>query len=656
MQSIITTTLYLLSILIPLTFTTINSELFEFPKFILLLSGTMIISFSWAYHAYKNRDFSLPISSSKLISYSLLFFLASQIISTIFSIHPYTSFWGYYSRFHGGLLTTICYTIIYFSAVKWLNKKSTLKLIKIMIGTSFFISLYAIAEHFGIDKNFWIQDVQNRPFSTLGQPNWLSAYLIPQLFLVIYLNHTNRIKSKSLFYLVFTTIFTAFLYTKSRSGFIGFTLSYLTYIFLLIRNYSFASIKPMIIKLSLLLAFIALVIGTPYSKKISELLTAKNIAVSSPISSGTQLDNGGTESGDIRKIVWTGALAIFQKHPIIGTGPETFAYTYYNDRPVAHNLTSEWDFLYNKAHNEYLNMASTTGLIGLLSYLYFHLTLLKTSFLTIKKTKKIDHSEDDLLRSFYPVLGASLAGFTVTNFFGFSVIPVFLSMIMLASFASTITGPHSDLPRLRFTQLLILPLILLYPLTIFIADYKYAKGKALLDAVKPTEALPYLLSASRARPGQDLYHSTLGEAYAILGNKDKALSELEINRGLNDRHLNFYKSRAKIYLTLATSDTSFNQPAAKELEEARVLAPTDPKLAYNLGLVYTRLGDSNKAEQNFRDAITLKPNYQEPYYALTLFLEQSKQIDKITPVLSLAKANLATYSAQLKEKIDKYLN
>jgi len=654
MQSIITTTLYLLSILIPLTFTTINSELFEFPKFIILLSGTIIITIAWAYHASKTRDFSFSTSSSKLISYSLLFFLASQIIATNFSIHPYTSFWGYYSRFHGGLLTTICYTIIYFSAVKWLDKKSTLKLIKVLVGTSFLISLYAIAERFGIDKNFWIQDVQNRPFSTLGQPNWLSAYLIPHLFLVIYLNHTNRIKSKSLFYLIFSSIFIAFLYTKSRSGFIGFTLSYFTYIFLLIRNYSFTSIKPMVIKLSLLLIFISLVVGTPYSKKISELLTPKNVVVSSPIPSGTQLDNGGTESGDIRKIVWTGALAIFQKHPIVGAGPETFAYTYYGDRPTAHNLTSEWDFLYNKAHNEYLNTASTTGLIGLLAYLSFHFAILKTSFLTIKKTKKVDHSEDDNLRSFYPILGASLIGFTITNFFGFSVIPVFLTMVILASFASTLTKDHEELPLPTVSHLFLIPVLLIYPLTIFIADYKYAKGKAYLDAVRPSEALPYLLSASRARPGLDLYHSTLGETYALLGNKEKALSELKLNKDLNDRHLNFYKSRAKIYLTLATSDASFNQPAAIELEEARALSPTDPKLAYNLGLVYTRIGDSAKAEDNFRDAITLKPNYQEPYYALTLLLEQSKQLDKIHPVLSQAKANLATYSAQLKEKIEKY--
>jgi O-antigen ligase len=54
---------------------------------------------------------------------------------------------------------------------------------------------------------------------------------------------------------------------------------------------------------------------------------------------------------------------------LFGTGVETFAYAYYFVRPQAHNLTSEWDYLYNKAHNEYLNYFATTGFIGLGTYL-----------------------------------------------------------------------------------------------------------------------------------------------------------------------------------------------------------------------------------------------------------------------------------------------
>ena len=72
-----------------------------------------------------------------------------------------------------------------------------------------------------------------------------------------------------------------------------------------------------------------------------------------------------TDSAEIRRIVWSGAIEIARNYPLFGTGPETFAYAYYKYRPAEHNLTSEWDFLYNRAHNEFLNVAATSGFLGL---------------------------------------------------------------------------------------------------------------------------------------------------------------------------------------------------------------------------------------------------------------------------------------------------
>lgn len=655
MQSIIVNTLYLLSVFIPLTFTTINSELFEFPKFILLLSGTLVITVTWATHVYQTKKFALARPLSPL-SYSVLAILLTQTISTIFSINPYTSFWGYYSRFHQGLLTTICYTIIYFATVNWLDKKSTLKLIKISVGTAFFVSLYAILERLGIDKSFWIQDVQSRPFSTLGQPNWLAAYLIPNIFLVFYLSRINKSISRFFTYSLFITLSIALLFTRSRSGLIGFALAFFTYWILLIRQFNFGKIKQSFVQYFGILLLATIVIGTPFTPKLIDLFIKQSAPPAITISAGgTALENGGTESGDIRKIVWSGALKLIAKYPLLGTGPETFAYTYYWERPLAHNLTSEWDFLYNKAHNEYLNIAAGAGLIGLLAYLSWHAAIFATGLIRIPRSKKVAQDLDDNTRELHAILGACVIAFAVTNFFGFSVIPVYLMMTLISALPSAAnTEPLQPPYHIPYTLYFILPLVLIYPLKIFLADINYAKGKQYYDASQIGTAIPHLQNAVKARPGLDLYHATLGEAYAAAGQKDLALSQLQINRGLNPYHLNFYKSRAKIYLTLASVDPSYHVQAAQELEKARELAPTDPKLAYNLGLVYTRLSDTAKAEAQLKDAISLKPNYAEPYYALTLLYEQTKKLDKIAPLLTDAKAHLATYSAQLREKIEKY--
>ncbi|PIR99177.1 hypothetical protein COT87_00805 [Candidatus Collierbacteria bacterium CG10_big_fil_rev_8_21_14_0_10_44_9] len=642
MQSIIVTTLYLLSIFVPLIFTTINSELFEFPKFILLLSGTLVITVAWIIHILKTRDYQITRAKNiSPIHIGILAVLITQIISTLFSINPYTSFWGYYSRFHQGLLTTICYTIIYFAAVKWLDNKSTLKLIKISVSTAIIISLFAISEHFGIDKNYWIQDVASRPFATLGQPNWLAAYLLPNIFLTLYLHQTST-RAKNIsppHYIVFLVLITALLFTKSRSGLLAFSLSYLTYWLLIARQFSFAKIKRSLIIFTIP-TFIAIFANIPHFTRI--------IPVNYPAPQGTTLETGGTESGNIRKIVWTGALRLIIKHPILGTGPETFAYTYYWARPTAHNLTSEWDFLYNKAHNEYLNIAATTGILGLLAYLSWHLAIIFVSLKQIAHTKKVSQDKEDSLRMFYPVLGASVVGFTITNFFGFSVIPVYLMMILIAALPNIIINVPLEAKYFSPAYIFIL-IILIYPLRLFLADIYYARGKA-------TNSIHLLQKALAIRPGLDLYHAQLGEISASKGQTDLALHELAINKTLNPYHLNFYKSRAKIYLTLANIDPKYYIQAAEELESARTLAPTDPKLAYNLGLVYIRLDKNNPSIKNLQDALTLKPNYAEPYYALTLLYEETKQTNLIPPLLKSATANLATYSAQLKAKIDRYIH
>lgn len=676
MQAIIVATLQLMILAIPLVFTTVNSELFEFPKFLLLFTGTIVIATAWALDLYRQqKSLSSFVFRPSSLSLALLLVLATQALATVFSINFYTSFWGYYSRFHQGLLTTICYTLIYFSALKFLDYKSTQKLIKISVITATLISLYAVAQRFGIDHKLWIQDVVNRPFSTLGQPNWLAAYLLPNIFLTIYLAISKTVRANNhspLHYLVYALLFTAILLTKSRSGFLAFALSYPAYWALTLRNLTWPKIKGPLLLFSLSSFIFCLIIGTPYTPPISQLLnnTSQPARLSAPADGGgTQLESGGTESGDIRKIVWTGALDLVKRRALLGTGPETFAYSYYWTRPTAHNYTSEWDFLYNKAHNEYLNIAATCGLIGLAAYLYWHFTIARLSLTKVAKSKKVKQAPQSALRAFYPVLAASLISFSVTNFFGFSVIPVYLTMILLSALPETFTlaergrsSVNAFSQYYRLFGLLSFVLCLMFPFRLLLADLSYAKGKANLEGQNFLQAETLLARAISLRPWEPLFHSYLAETYAQLAvsqksspYRDLALQEIAFTSKSNPWHLNYLKSRTKTFLTLTLLDPAYHQQAAVELERGRELAPTDPKLAYNLGLVYSRLGDIPNSIKQMTDAIALKSNYYEPYYALTLLYEESKQTDLILPLLEQAQANFDPLPEPLEQKMLKYL-
>ncbi|MFH1840737.1 MAG: hypothetical protein ABH807_01075, partial [Candidatus Shapirobacteria bacterium] len=165
---------YALFFLTPLAMTPFNSELFEFNKMLAVYLLTILIGAVWAVRMIKEKKIIFQRTPLDLF---LIIFLLTQILAFFFSIDRHTSFWGYYGRWNGGLLSTFCYLLLYWALVSNLNPKNILLTVRYLLFATAIVALYGITQHFGIDKNLWVQDVQNRVFSTLGQPNWLAAYL-----------------------------------------------------------------------------------------------------------------------------------------------------------------------------------------------------------------------------------------------------------------------------------------------------------------------------------------------------------------------------------------------------------------------------------------------------------------------------------------------
>src|SRR3989344_2956480 len=161
-----------------------TSEVFEFNKMLAVYVITILISAAWVVKWIETKKITLRRTPLDL---PIAIFLASQILSTIFSIDLHTSLWGYYSRFHGGLVSTIAYLLLYYALVTNLTRDQVSFAIYSIISSAVLVASYGVLEHFGIDRQLWVQDVQSRVFSTIGQPNWLSAYLVAILPLPIFL-------------------------------------------------------------------------------------------------------------------------------------------------------------------------------------------------------------------------------------------------------------------------------------------------------------------------------------------------------------------------------------------------------------------------------------------------------------------------------------
>ena len=652
----------LLLFFVPLVLFPKTSELFEFNKMVLTYTVTVTICASWLIKMVMERRI---IFRRTILDTPLLIFLAFQILSTAFSIDPHTSLFGYYSRFHGGLLSYFSYALLYWAYVSNMDWQKTKKAIQIILTSACLVSIYGVLEHFGIDKEIWVQDVQNRVFSTLGQPNWLAAWLVALIPItwVLILNSQFKLKHKNLWLWNGLSIlfFLTLLYTKSRSGILGFALAYTAFwsgVFWLERKTLKIILKRFLLITSPLL-IITFLVGTPWTPNLSNLLkpSAVSIEQSATAPVGPALEVGGTESGEIRKIVWRGAVNIWKNYPVLGSGVETFAYSYYNFRPVEHNLVSEWDFLYNKAHNEYLNFAATTGSLGLLSYLGL-IGLIAWIFsrplLEYKNQKSPDKSTEKQIW-----ILAFLSGFSsilITNFFGFSVVPVTLIFFLYPAMATSLEESDKKRveskknPKLSLNQKILLVPILLttFYILFFIGKYWYAdivfaEGKLQNDQENYARARELLTKTIKLSPTkQAIYYDELSESTAGIAlslseaaNEEAAkqfaqvaISESDTATKLSPANLNLRRNRARLFIKLSSINPDYLFNAKETLVEAIKLAPTDAKLYYNLALTHIRLGEIDEAMAVLEETIAMKSNYRNARLARALLLADKGEVEK----------------------------
>ena len=676
-NKIIRYSFYALFAVTPLVWTSFNYELFEFSKMLFVYALTTIITTVWILKMIQKKALILKRTP---LDIPILIFLASQIISTLLSIDPHVSWWGYYSRQNGGLYSIIAYTILYYAFVSNFESKDVLKFLKAALIGGLVVSLYAIPEHFGVSPSCvilhgqftascWVQDVQARVFATLGQPNWLGAYLAMLIFPALYFCFTASSKLSAIRYTLLTILlYLSLTFTYSRGATLGLLAGFGVFAAAMLINFkkiAFVLLAVFLINIFFGSAFNRFNVGQFFQVKPAPSIAERKADTTKPApAGGTQLENGGTESGKIRLIVWKGALEIFRKYPWFGTGVETFAFSYYQFRPTEHNLVSEWDFLYNKAHNEFLNYAANTGAVGFLAYMSIIVLFI---IWNIKQLKSLKPNKDFELLTLNFALLASYISYLVQNFFGFSVVIIAVFFYLFPALSFLAAGDTKDLSwnitqkllkQKAFKAITMLIIAFAGTLTLFntgriwFADTVFAEATAYSELGSSGKAYTKLSQAVNLRPNEPYYRNELGfsaaSAALALNEEDATLSaylkdisvaETEKSLNTSPKNVSFLRTAVRTYYQLSSIDPNFNDKTLQALDKSIELAPTDAKLYYNKALVLGQLGKNEEGTESLQKALKLKPNYRESYIALGLFYEQiderEKAIEQMNIVLKL---------------------
>ncbi|MGI8420152.1 MAG: O-antigen ligase family protein [Candidatus Levyibacteriota bacterium] len=773
---------YSLLFLVPLVFSGDTSELFELNKMWLTFGITIIVGLAWGTKMILQKRITIQRTP---LDIALLLFLLSQIISSIFTLDAHISWWGYYSRFNGGLLSTLYYVLLYYAFASNLSLKALGEKIKFslpiyftglgilavafliilgiggqdafsaqirpaimalgMVGALIFFiwsfqgsilekvlfitlnaglltALWGFPAHFGFDPtcqlfqgkfdvSCWTEAFQpkDRTFSTLGQPAWLAAYMamLTPIAMAYALRYAQKrfLKLFVIFSLLTIFFYISLLFSNTRAAFYGFWIADLLFWGVIFtKNYFPRQLLFRGFALFTVVFFICnFLFNTPIGQlnkfTLSQLTNHKIATLPETISGSSAAAPNVTDSGDIRLLVWQGALKIWENNPLFGTGVETYAFDYYKYKSPAHNLTSEWDYLYNKAHNEYLNYLATTGIFGLGTYLAFLGIFLfgVARWLWFGKTASPDHQAAK--QSSPPhfdtlVITGLVTGWIsilITNFFGFSVVimNIYLFLIPLFVFAiagilkedhiftfpqdDTATEKHSLAPSNPYQWTGIIILIILagwmeIGLIIFRqADIAYALGNNLDKIGNYGQATPSLLQASQAIPDEPVYKDELSVnlaaiSAALYAQKDTtdaaktANTAIAMSNEVVTNHPNnvvYWKNRVRLFYTLSTADTANQgadmEQAVKAIDTAKQLAPTDAKVAYNQAVLYGQIGQAQQSVTMLENTIKLKPDYVDAYVTLGVFYHQLA-VDKNSNVVKpdYQKKAISTYEYILK--------
>jgi len=146
----------------------------------------------------------------------------------------------------------------------------------------------------------------------------------------------------------------------------------------------------------------------------------------------------------------------------------------------------------------------------------------------------------------------------------------------------------------------------------------------------------------------DIY-SSLAEIYKVEGDTAMALKTVQEGRALFPEDFNLLIAETNIYLA-----TDQKEKAMLNLEKALEIDKTNHTIFFAVGTIYDQLGDFEKAEKAYMNAIALNPDYFEANYNIgALYVNQAADIQ--TRINDLPLDAIKEYD-EGKAKADELLN
>ncbi len=277
------------------------------------------------------------------ISYGLIAYFLAILASCVISVDFNLSFWGDAERMLG-FFHLAHFLIFYFILITVFR---TWKEWRILFLSSIAVATFvALAGLFG-----------RSGYSTIGNTAYVSGYLIFSIYFVVLLFFRSTEKwTRWLYVLPLIFMFWEFKNMRTSGAIIGLGISILI-LFLLV---GFSHINKKIRRASLIVFIVAIIAlvgifsqanSAWFQKSFLRNLTSQKVTFQT------------------RLISWRGAAADFKNHRLFGTGFGNYAIIFDKHFDSKFYNYTIGDTYFDRAHNNLIDITSTTGVFGLLTYL-----------------------------------------------------------------------------------------------------------------------------------------------------------------------------------------------------------------------------------------------------------------------------------------------
>lgn len=613
----------------------------DLSKLVLFKIATLVLLFSVAWNLAKNNFKFIGGAFKKILP--LFFLFLYLIISLPFSVDISNSWFGSYTR-QEGLSSWLFYLLwavlllLHLGANKDKAPKLINSFLKVASLSGLLVSIYAFFQIAGWDFVSWSEPakVTGRAFSFLGQPNYLACYLVLVMPFSAYLAFISLKKLKKFFWsLIFIFQFLALLVTGSRAVFFSFLLvSIICFVWFLFKE---KKISPKKIGVVVITGFV-------FSILFLSFLFATN---QSRLTEITDFHKG---SLAVRLNLWQTGFESFLQKPFFGYGLENQKEAYVSHYQVDFALYARPNTYSDRAHNLIIDVLLTSGLFGLLVFIYF-LYGIFSNLIKGLNNKDYRYLTFFLIWSLITYLFSLLFNFsvTVTNIYFWFIVA--LSFVVSGQSFVDVKTRQNGFDLTRLVAIFGFALIFVYGTFIELrkieADYYHEQTLTCIANKNYFTALVFKDYLDDTHPNS---------AFLNYYNQSISLRFLEALPKINDQPAVFAIKQSLISSSKQLTGNSFENQFLKaftwgftgkryEAEELfqklSIISPELPKiyLAWGDSLMFNQ--DSENARIKFEQALRLLPSLENPYLFgdqkryLNIYYEHIK--DRLRQTESLAK-------------------